>query len=134
LPKVKKCFKNAIKGVHRKFSERKITLKVPVKPTLFLEYANPTTNENMTFGVIEIPQLSTIDNRKISVAIPKRLGIQSFEINSALTRAKSDRNILHQDYDLFHFRTMNKITNYYVFQTQNSNLTDLKSEAVILIS
>ena len=111
-----------------------INLKLPVKPTLILEYANPTTNENMTFGVIEIPQFSTIDDRKISVAIPKRLGIQSFEINSAMTRAKSDKNIVHEDYDMFHFRTMNKITNYYVFQTQSTNFNDLKSEAVILIS
>ena len=88
----------------------------------------------MTFGVIEIPQFSTIDDNKISVAIPKRLGIHSFDINSAIKRAKSDKNLLHGDYDMFHFRTTKKITNHYVFQTQRTNLTVLKSEAVILIS
>ena len=88
----------------------------------------------MTFGVIEIPQFSTIDDRKITVAIPKRLGIHSFDINSVMKRAKSDKNLMHEDYDMFHFRTMKKITNYYVFQTQSSKFTELKSEAVILIS
>ena len=88
----------------------------------------------MTFGVIEIPQFSTIDDRKITVAIPKRLGIRSFDINSAMKRVKSDKNLLHEDYDMFHFRTTKKITNHYVFQTQSTNLSVLKSEAVILIS
>ena len=91
-------------------------------------------NENMTFGVIEIPQFSTIDDKKITIAIPKRLGIHSFDINSAMRREKSDKNLLHEDYDMFHFRTTKKITNYYVFQTQRTNFADLKSEAVILIS
>ena len=88
----------------------------------------------MTFGVIEIPQFSTIDDNKISVAIPKRFEIHSFEINSAMKREKSDKKLLHDDYDMFHFRTMKKITNYYVFQTPSTNFNDLKSEAVILIS
>ena len=88
----------------------------------------------MTFGIIEIPQFSAIDGKKITVAIPKRLGIHTFDINSAMKRVKSDKNLLHENYDMFHFRTTKKITNYYVFQTESTNFTVLKSEAVILIS
>ena len=88
----------------------------------------------MTFGIIEIPQFSAINGKKITVAIPKRLEIHSFDINSAMKRANSDKNLLHEDYDMFHFRITEQITHYYVFQTQSTNLNDLKSEAVILIS
>ena len=109
-------------------------LQLLIEQTLFLVHKNPTTNENMTFGVIEIPQFSTIDDTKLTVAIPKRLEIDSFEINSVKKRANSDKNPLHEDYDMFHFRVLKKITNYYVFKTQNTNFNDLKSDTVILIS
>ena len=101
---------------------------------IFLEYRNATSNENITYGVIQIPQFSTITEKKITVAIPKSLGIDTWEMNSVKKRSKSDNKLVHEDYDMFHFRNDCTKKNYYIFQTSTQNVESLKSEAVILIS
>ena len=96
--------------------------------------------------MIQIPQFSTINNKKITVAIPKRLRVFEFwEMNSVKKASKSTKNLVHKDYDIYQFRVLKKNSNYYVFQT-TSNLLEhypdqethfietLKSETVILIS
>lgn len=89
---------------------------------------------NITYGVIQIPQFSTITNKKITVAIPKRLGVNSWEMNSVKKASKSKKTLVHENYDMFQFRVLKKVSNYYVFQTTTQLLDDLKSETVILIS
>ena len=84
--------------------------------------------------MIQIPQFSTINNKKITVAIPKRLAVNSWEMNSVKKTSKSTKNLSHEDYDMFQFRVLKKVSNYYVFQTTTQLVDDLKSETVILIS
>ena len=84
--------------------------------------------------MIQIPQFSTITNKKITVAIPKRLGVNSWEMNSVKKASKSKKTLVHENYDMFQFRVLKKVSNYYVFQTTTQLLDDLKSETVILIS
>ena len=84
--------------------------------------------------MIQIPQSSPINEKKITVAIPKRLRIRSWDMNSVKKRSKPDQNLVDDDYDMFNFRAFKKLTNHYIFQTSTENLDALKSEAVILIS
>ena len=57
-------------------------------------------------------------------------------MDSVNQRSKSDKNLKHNDYDMFEFRAQNhKISNHYVFQTRgNFKMDDLKSQTVILIT
>ena len=121
---MKRCFKNSIKGVHRKFFQN--------HPKYKLLYAFKGYG-NITYGVIQIPQFATINNKKITVAVPKRLAVNSWEMNSVKKTSKSAKNLSHEDYDMFQFRVLKKV-NYYVFQTTTQLLDGLKSETVILIS
>ena len=88
----------------------------------------------ITYGVIPIPQISTANNKKITIAIPKRLGVNSWEMNSVKKVSKLAKNLEHEDYDMFQFRILKRVSNYYVFQTTSQLIDNLKSETVILIS
>ena len=92
--------------------------------------------------MIQIPQFSTINNKKITVAIPKRIRVNSWEMNSVKKVSKSAKNLVHEAYDMFQFRVLKKVSNYYVFQATHrlfeefpdKDMKILKSETVILIS
>ena len=92
--------------------------------------------------MIPIPLISTANNKKITIAIPKRLRVNSWEMNSVKKASKSAKNLVHEAYDMFQFRVLKKVSNYYVFQATHrifeefpeKTMKILKSEAVILIS
>ena len=92
--------------------------------------------------MIQIPQFSTINNKKITVAIPKRIRVNSWEMNSVKKVSKSAKSLVHEAYDMFQFRVLKNVSNYYVFQATHrlfeefpdKDMKILKSETVILIS
>ena len=74
----------------------------------FSEFKDISTNDIVTYGIIEIPRYYSISSRKITIAIPKILGTAVWKMDSVNQRSKSDKNLKHNDYDMFVFSLTNR--------------------------
>ena len=100
------------------------------------EYTRNNSRDGLCFGIIEIPRYFSIPGRTITIAVPKKLQVTMWKMDSVNQRSNGlNDSIDHDNYDMFHFTSQQHISSHYVFQASgNFDVADLQSQTVILFS
>ena len=102
----------------------------------YLAYTKNNSKDGLCFGIIEIPRYFSIPGRTITIAVPKKLQVTMWKMDSVNQGSNGlNDSVDHDDYDMFHFTSQRQISSHYVFQASgNFDVADLQSQTVILFS